>query len=256
MTGASGRGFGLAALVLSLALVATACGGDDEQGADQAAPRQEQTATNETQIQEEQAPAQATGHIVGRATDEASGRPLSDVYIVVGYQGVQRAAITGPDGRYVVPDVPAGEPAAILGFHENNYRYHNSRYDADVVPRLEPGQTFDYDFTVRRLEPRGQPEVTDAAIGTDTARPGERVEFGLTVTEGGEGGLSEEVFAASPELGRVAWLRPAEGNRFRGALTVPPGTPPGDYPFAFFAASNECYDPETFPRRVLRVVAP
>lgn len=33
-------------------------------------------------------------------------------------------------------------------------------------------------------------------------------------------------------------------------------TPPGDYPFAFFAASNQCYDPETFPRRVLRVVAP
>lgn len=49
------------------------------------------------------------------------------MYIVVGYQGIQRAAITAPDGRYVVPDVPAGEPAAILGFHDNNYRYHNSR---------------------------------------------------------------------------------------------------------------------------------
>lgn len=256
MAGASGRGAGLAALMLCLALIATACGGDDEQGTGQAAPRQEQTATNQTQTQEEQAPAAATGTIVGRATDEDSGRPLSDVYIVVGYKGVQRAAVTGPDGRYVVPEVPAGEPAAILGFHENNYRYHNSRFDADVVPRLQPGETFDYDFTVRKLEPRGQPEVTDAAIGTETARPGDTVEFGLTVTEGGEGGLSEEVFAASPELGRVAWLRPAEGNRFRGALTIPRDTPPGDYQFAFFAASKKCYDPETFPRRVLRVVAP
>lgn len=61
---------------------------------------------------------------------------------------------------------------------------------------------------MRRLDPGGQPEVTDAAINTDVARPGQRVEFGLTVTNGGEGGLSQEVFAASPELGRVAWLRP------------------------------------------------
>jgi len=48
----------------------------------------------------------------------------------------------------------------------------------------------------------------------------------------------------------------AGGNRFRGALTIPPDTPPGDYPFAFFAASNKCYDPVAFPKRVLRVRAP
>lgn len=170
-------------------------------GHDQAATQQQQTATNQTQTQEGQAPAAATGTIVGRAIDESSGRPLSDVYIVVGYKGIQRAAVTGPDGRYVVPEVPAGEPAAILGFHENNYRYHNSRFDADVVPRLKPGETFDYDFTVRKLEPRGQPEVTDAAIGTETARPGDTVEFGLTVTKGGEGGLSERCSPRVPSSG-------------------------------------------------------
>jgi len=193
---------------------------------------------------------------VGRATDKRAGRPLADIIIVVGYKGVQRAAVTGPDGRYVVPDVPANEPAAVLGFHEGNYRYHNSRYDAGVVPRLEPGQTFDYDFTVLELDdPAGQPEVRDPAIGTRTARPGDTVQFALTVVEGGEGGLSEEVFAASPELGRVAWLRSDGGNRFRGELTIPPDAKPGDYEFAFFAASNKCYDPERFPRRTLRVRA-
>ncbi len=249
------------AAVLAMGFAVAGCSSDEPPGAGQAAtqrdqppPRQQQPPGGGGQAEGRPQPGTATGRIVGRATDAQSGRPLSNVYIVVGYQGIQRAAITGPDGRYVVPEVPANEPAAILGFHENNYRYHNSQFDRSVVPRLRPGQTIDYDFQVRRLPPRGQPEVTDAAIATTTARPGQTVEFALTVTKPGEGGLSQEVFAASPKMGRVAWLRPAGGNRFRGTVTVPPDTPPGEYPFAFFAASNQCYDPEQFPRRTLRVL--
>ena len=247
--------------VLALGFVVAGCSSDQPPGGGQASTQRDQPPPPQQQSpggggQAERAPQRgtATGKIVGRATDAQTGRPLSNVYLVVGYKGIQRAAITGPDGRYVVPEVPANEPAAILGFHENNYRYHNSQFDRNVVPRLQPGQTIDYDFEVQRLPPGGQPEVTDAAIGTTTARPGQTVEFGLSVTKPGRGGLSQEVFAASPKLGRVAWLRPAEGNRFRGTLTVPPDTPPGEYPFAFFVASNECYDPEQFPRRTLRVV--
>lgn len=164
------------------------------------------------------------GTILGRATDESSGKPLAGVYIVVGYKGIQRAAITDADGRYTVHGVPAGEPAAILGFHEHNYRYNNSRYDADFVPRLEPGQTITYNFTARQLaDPAGQPIVSDPVISTGTARPGDRVQFELTVT-GGEGGLSDEVFASSPRLGRIAWLQAAGGDRFRAELTIPSDT--------------------------------
>lgn len=243
------------ALILALALVLAGCaGGQSNEGesAAEAPAQQQQPPQGGTQQQERSRP--ASGKIVGRATDAQTGRPLPNVYVVVGYEGIQRAAITGPDGRYVVPEVPANKPAAILGFHENNYRYHNSQFDRNVVPRLQPGQTVNYDFQVRRLPPAGQPEVTDAAIDTDTARPGQTVEFGLTVTKPGAGGLSQEVFASSPKLGRLAWLRPAGGQRFRGVLTIPRDTPPGMYPFAFFAASNQCYDPEKFPRRMLRVL--
>jgi len=258
----------LGAVALALGFVVAGCSNDQPPGGGQAAtqrdqppprqdqppPRQEQPPGGGTQPEGREQSGKQTGKIVGRATDARTGRPLSNVYVVVGYQGIQRAAITGPDGRYVVPEVPANEPAAILGFHENNYRYHNSQFDRNVVPRLQPGQTIDYDFQVQRLPPGGQPEVTNATISTDTARPGQTVEFGLTVTKPGKGGLSQEVFAAGPGVERVAWLRPVGGNRFRGALTIPPDTPPGEYSFAYFAASNECYDPEKFPRRTLRVL--
>lgn len=251
---------------LLVLVLAAACGGDVGIGSDATSvPSPSAFATTPIEPPDAQTPASAAqpvpspaqppiaGTIFGRATDESSGKPLAGVYIVVGYKSIQRAAITDADGRYTVHGVPAGEPAAILGFHEHNYRYHNSRYDANFVPRLQPGQTITYDFTARQLsDPAGQPIVSDPVISTGTARPGERVQFELTVT-GGEGGLSDEVFASSPRLGRIAWLRAVGGDRFRGELIIPSDTVPGDYPFAFFAASNKCYDPERFPTRVLHV---
>ncbi len=194
-----------------------------------------------------------TGTINGRATDKETGEPVSDVYIVVGWQGSQLAAITDANGRYTVPNVPAGEPAPVFGFHEGNYLYRNSAFHDDLNINLEPGETFTYDFAVREHdEPEGQPEVSSPSISSKTATPGETVTFGLTA-RGGEGGLSPEVFASSPKLGRLVLLKSAGGDRFRAEFTIPADTPRGDYPFAFFAASRECYDPEVFPRLTLRV---
>jgi len=246
----SGPSRRLGLLILVLAVVSAACtGGAGSQGAP---PRDPAPATGASPSEGRPA---ATGKIVGRVVDQSPGQPLPDVYILVGYQGIQRAAKTGPDGRYAVPGVPAGEPAAVLGFHEGNYRYHNSRYDAGVVPMLTPGQTFEYDFAVRQLDdPAGQPQVSEPALMPDAVRAGDTVEFELTV-RGGKGGLSDEVFAASPELGRLAWLKPVGADRYRATLIVPRDTPPGEYPFAYFAASDQCYDPAAFPTRVLRVMA-
>ncbi len=194
-----------------------------------------------------------TGTIIGRVTDQDSGAPVSGVYITVGYKGVKLASITGGDGRYIVRDVPAGQPADVFGFHGGGYRYHNSIYDDNLHIVLKPGQTYIYDFTVRQLnDPAGEPEVGCPSITPATARPGETVTFGL-MARGGKGGLSDEVMAASPKLRRLVLLTPVGGDNFRGSLTIPADTPPGDYPFAFFAASNECYDNRVFPELTLRV---
>lgn len=200
-------------------------------------------------------PAAGTGTIVGQVTIEGTQRPVEGVYITVGYKGIKLAAITGTDGRYRVERVPAGEPADVFGFHGGGYRYRNSIYDDHLKIVLKAGQTYTYDFTVKPLnDPAGEPEVSDPAIAPAHARPGEQVTFELTA-KGGKGGLSDEVFAASPALGRLALLAPIGDDRFRGALTIPLGTKAGDYEFAFFAASNDCYDNHVFPVLVLHVDA-
>jgi len=197
----------------------------------------------------------AAGTITGIVTDKFSGAPVPGVIVTVGYTGVKLATITGPDGRYTVSNVPAGQPADVFGFHGGGYRYHNSIYDDGLHIVLQPGQTYTFNFTVYQLnDPAGEPSVSDAAISPQTAAPGQTVTFSLRAS-GGKGGLSDEVIAASPGLGRMVLLAPAGGDKFQGSFAVPPGTAAGDYTFAFFAASNECYDNHTFPMLTLHVPA-
>ncbi|MEP7188065.1 MAG: hypothetical protein ABI901_02600, partial [Roseiflexaceae bacterium] len=94
--------------------------------------------------------------------------------------------------------------------------------------------------------------VANPTVSTDTVAAGQKVTLSLKAS-GGKGGLSDEVFAASPQLGRLALLVPAGGGTFSSSFTVPAGTPPGDYEFAFFAASNECYDNADFLKLTLHV---
>lgn len=198
-------------------------------------------------------PSANTGTITGVVTDKDTGEPVPDTYVIVGWTDTQLAAITDEEGRYTVSDVPAGDTNSVLGFHEGQYLYRNSAFHEDLKITLEPGETYEYDFIVREHDdPEGQPEVSDPSISTDTASPGDTVTFELTA-RGGEGGLSPEVFAASPKLGKVVLLESVGGDRFRADLTIPEGTPPGEYPFAYFAASKKCYDPEVFPELTLQI---
>jgi hypothetical protein len=206
-----------------------------------------------TAVPEATAASASTGTIVGMVTDKDTGAPLASVYIVVGYQGLKLSTITGADGRYTVNNVPPGEPADVFGFAGRGYRYHNSIYDDKLKIVLKPGETYTYNFTTFQLnDPAGAPQVSNPSISPDTAAPGQQVAFSLTA-RGGKGGLSDEVIAASPQLGRLALLVPAGGDRFSSSFTVPTGTAPGDYEFAFFAASNECYDNADFPKLTLHV---
>ncbi len=186
-------------------------------------------------------------------TDKDTGAPLAGVYIVVGYKGLKRSTITGADGRYTVNNVPANKPADVFGFTGRGYRYHNSIYDDNLKIVLKPGEVYTYNFTTYQLnDPAGEPQVANPTVSSESVAAGQQVTFTLSAS-GGKGGLSDEVFAASPQLGRLALLTPAAGGVFSSVFTVPAGTPPGDYEFAFFAASNECYDNALFPKLTLRV---
>jgi len=199
-------------------------------------------------------PTADTGTITGRVTDDATGEPLADVYITVGWETLMLATITDAEGRYTVPNVPTGESAPVLGFHDDGYRYHNSAFDDKIDIVLEPDQTYAFDFSLIRLnEPAGEPQLSDATMSPNQVAPGQQVTFEVTA-KGGEGGLSPEVIAANPELGRMVLMEPVGGDRYRATVTIPPTTAPGDYAFAFFAASNACYVNSVFPMVTLHIV--
>lgn len=192
------------------------------------------------------APATSVGTITGKVTDRDSGAPVSGVVITVGYNSVKLATMTGPDGMYTIANVPAGQAADVFGFRGGGYRYHNSIYDDGLHIVLQPGQTYTYNFTVYQLnDPAGEPNVSNAAISPLTAAAGQTVTMRVDAS-GGKGGLSDEVIAASPQMGRMVLLAPIGNNAFSGAFTIPVSTPPGDYDFMFFAASNDCYDNHVF----------
>ncbi len=199
-------------------------------------------------------PATDTGTITGLVTDDATGEPLADVYITVGWETFRLATMTGADGRYTVANVPTGESAPVLGFHDGGYRYWNSEFDSKIDIVLEPGETYTFDFTLVPLnEPASEPHVSNAAISPDRVSPGAEVTFEVTA-KGGEGGLSPEVIAANPQVGRMILMEPVGGDRFRATFTISPETPPGDYAFAFFAASNKCFVNSEFPVVTLHIV--
>jgi hypothetical protein len=195
-----------------------------------------------------------TGTISGVVTDAEGGEPLADVYVAVGWESVQRVGISDEEGRYAVDNIPPDEEVDLLGFREGGYRYHNSRYDADTLFTLEPGETVSYDFTLTPVPEEGQPEVSDAVIDPQQAAPGEEVTFAVTA-RGGAGGLSSEVLAANPELGRMVLMEQGEGDRWSAGWTIPEDAAGGEYEFAFVAVSNECYDNGEFPMVTLTITS-
>ncbi len=200
--------------------------------------------------------ASGTGTITGKVTDRDTGNPVSGVIITVGYKGLKLATMTAPDGTYTVANVPAGQPADVFGFHGGGYRYHNSIYDDGLHIVLQPGQTYTYNFQVFKLtDLSGEPSVTNEAIAPQTAAAGSTVTMSMTAS-GGAGGLSDEVIAASPQMGLMALLAPTGNNNFSSTFTIPISVAPGDYDFFFFAASNDCYDNHVFTVITLHVTAP
>lgn len=244
-------------LVWLMLLLAVGCGGatDDsgpaeDTGEDQAV--QETTPSEVTPTVEETA-AEETGTITGIVTDEETGEPLPNTYITVGWDTLKLVGITDENGRYRVENIPTGVPAPTFGFHDGGYRYRASSFDDNLGIMLEPGETYTYDFSLRILPPEGQPELSDPTLTPEAAAPGETVTFGVTARNGA-GGLSPEIFAASPEIERLALLQPTdEEDVYRVEYTIPEDTPPGEYTFEFFAASHDCYVNGDFPELTLTV---
>jgi TonB-dependent starch-binding outer membrane protein SusC len=67
--------------------------------------------------------AQTTGAVTGRVTERPSGRAIAGAQIFIA--GTSRGAVTGQDGRYLIPGVQAGDyevRATIIGYSQDSRR--------------------------------------------------------------------------------------------------------------------------------------
>src|SRR5256886_12129183 len=146
--------------------------------------------------------AQETGQVAGTVTNE-QGQPVATASVVV--QGTRLAVVTGLDGKYVIPEVPAGTRtvvARLIGFGV-----------ATEVVTVTPGQSVVADFrlTTKAIELQGPVVV---GYGTQERR---------TVT----GAVSTVQAAQIAELPTSNALKAIQG-RVPGVDIVNAGNKPGD----------------------------
>jgi hypothetical protein len=193
----------------------------------------------------------ATGSIAGVVTDAATGRPLPHVLILVDYTHSGLATETDGQGLFVLDGVATGRYVDAFGFAPGYYYYHG------FPLRLRPGIAARYSFQLAAQTSGGQtPRVEWVSIGagagaagraaTVRAGPGAAITVTARVTPG-QAGLSNEVMAASPALGRLILLHPIGHHLYRGSLTLPPGTALGRYAFRVLAAGQDCVETPTYP---------
>ena len=109
---------------------------------------------------------EATGIVRGRVTDAAGGQPVNSVQVAV--LGTMIGILTGANGEYILPNVPAG-PQTIVA---RRIGYAESRQQVTVTA----GQTTTADFTM---------SITAATLSdvvvTGVAAPAERRALGNSV---------------------------------------------------------------------------
>ena len=145
---------------------------------------------------------QATGQIAG-IVKSSDGQPTASATVMV--RGTKLSAVTGPDGRYTLPEVPPGSytvVAALIG-------YGFATATASVVP----GQVTQLDFA---LEPRAvQLEgVTVVGYGTQEKR---------TVT-GAMATVNADQLVETPTFNAIKAMQ----NRLAGVDITNAGNKPGD----------------------------
>lgn len=104
------------------------------------------------------------GRITGRVTDAQTGQPLPSASVVL--SGMQQGTATGPEGRYTLRGVPAGERTLVvsyIGYEEETVRVRveddgTTTQDVALAPAVIEGQ----EVTVLGLRAQGQARALNA----------------------------------------------------------------------------------------------
>jgi hypothetical protein len=179
------------------------------------------------------------GTLAGVVTD-TSGRPISGAFVTVGFKTYKLVGQSDASGRYRVTGIPDTAGVEVFSFAPGYTYDHSGGFP------IPSGRVTSFNV---RLATDTHPSL-DPVVGAVAALPGSvprgsAVTFSMTVQSSQV--MSDEVIAASGQLGRSALFAPTGGGRYQATFSVPTDVPPGTYSFAFFGATEQCEENARFP---------
>jgi hypothetical protein len=169
-----------------------------------------------------------------------SGRPIAGAFVTVGFKSFKLVGQSDASGHYTVTGIPDTPGVEVFSFAPG-YTYDHSGGFPIPAGRVTS-------FNVRLAgdaNPSLDPVVSGVGASPSAVTRGGPVTFSMVVQSSQQ--MSDEVIAASGQLGRSALFVPVGGGRYQATFNVPTDIPPGTYSFAFFGATEQCEENARFP---------
>jgi hypothetical protein len=171
---------------------------------------------------------------------DTAGRPIAGAFVTVGFKTFKLVGQSDARGRYSVTGIPDTPGVEVFSFAPG-YTYDHSGGFPIPAGRVTA-------FNVRLAgdaNPALDPVFSAPAASPGVVARGSTVTFSVMVQSSQM--MSDEVIAASGQLGRSALFVPAGSNRYQATFTMPASVPPGTYSFAMFGATEQCEENARFP---------
>jgi hypothetical protein len=169
-----------------------------------------------------------------------AGRPIAGAFVTVGFKTFKLVGQSDASGHYSVTGIPDTPGVEVFSFAPGYIYDHSGGFP------IPAGRVTTFNVRLASdANPPLDPVFSAPAVSPSTVARGGTVAFSVTVQSSQT--MSDEVIAASGQLGRSALFVPAGGNRYQATFTVPAGIPPGTYSFAFFGATEQCEENARFP---------
>jgi hypothetical protein len=171
---------------------------------------------------------------------DTAGRPIAGAFVTVGFKTFKLVGQSGTSGRYTVTGVPDTPGVEVFSFAPGYTYDHSGGFP------IPAGQVTNFNVRLARdANPALDPVLSGVGVSPGAVPRGGTITFSMAVQSSQP--MSDEVIAASGQLGRSALFVPIGGGRYQATFTIPADAPAGTYSFAFFGATEQCEENGRFP---------
>lgn len=179
------------------------------------------------------------GTLAGVVTDTA-GRPIAGAFVTVGFKTFKLVGQSDGSGHYVVTGIPNTPGVEVFSFAPGYTYDHSGGFP------IPSGRVTGFNVKLARdVNPALDPVFSSPGVNAGSVARGGSVTLSVAVQSSQV--MSDEVIAASGQLGRSALFVPVGGGRYQATFFVPTDIPAGAYSFSLFGATEQCEENARFP---------